>query len=199
MHRALAEARGKTIPHSCPSRSRGSDIAEWRRTRLKPKRKRCWCGWSASAARLPERALDRRRSWSAAREPILLRASASLLPDEIAAQKTRVSRRLSPRSDNRRAERFLHRRFRRRAGAAVGRAPRQELAVARRRRDDPLVRLCRGHCGAQLAETRAAAEPRMAELAESLAPARGRGFRAAYRKTMRGCPPIRRTRSRPTI
>ncbi len=39
----------------------------------------------------------------------------------------------------------------------------------------------------QLAETRIAAEPRMAELAESWRQRAVDGFRAAYRKTMRGC------------
>ena len=38
-----------------------------------------------------------------------------------------------------------------------------------------------------LAETRAAAEPRMIELAESWRQRAVDGFRAAYRKTMRGC------------
>ncbi len=38
-----------------------------------------------------------------------------------------------------------------------------------------------------LAETRAAAEPRMAELAEAWRQRAVDGFRAAYRKTMRGC------------
>jgi maltose alpha-D-glucosyltransferase/alpha-amylase len=39
----------------------------------------------------------------------------------------------------------------------------------------------------QLAETRAAAEPRMTELAETWRQRAVDGFRAAYRKTMRGC------------
>jgi maltose alpha-D-glucosyltransferase/alpha-amylase len=40
----------------------------------------------------------------------------------------------------------------------------------------------------RLAETREAAEPRMAELAETWRQRAVDGFRAAYRKTMRGCP-----------
>ena len=52
-----------------------------------------------------------------------------------------LSRRFPSRPGHRRAERFLHHRFRGRAGAAARRAPAQEFAVARCRRHDPLVRL----------------------------------------------------------
>jgi maltose alpha-D-glucosyltransferase/alpha-amylase len=40
----------------------------------------------------------------------------------------------------------------------------------------------------QLAEARPAAEPRMTQLAEAWRQRAVDGFRAAYRKTMRGCP-----------
>jgi len=52
-----------------------------------------------------------------------------------------------------------------------------------------------------LAEARPAAEPRMAELAESWRQRAVDGFSAAYRKTMRGCPsyPASKKRAREMV
>jgi len=183
MHRALAEHAGDD-PDFMPEPISREDIAGWRDalaadatellTRLERER-----------GQLSQRALDRADRLLAARE-LFLRAVLTLLPDEIDAQKTRahgdyhLGRVIVVQND------FF---------VDVAGDPTRSLAE-RRAKTSPLrdvagmIRSFDYAAAAAvrlLAETRAAAEPRMAALAESWRQHAVDGFRAAYRKAMRGC------------
>ena len=182
-------SRAATIPILRPSRSR---------PRISPNGAR----ELEASGRGDARKLERGRAQIAGIEPAIsptqvLAASEGLIRADpradarkkIAAAEDPLSRRFPSRPSARREERFLHHRFRGRAGAAAGRAAAQELAPARCRRHDPLVRLRRRHGGT--AARRSAARGRAEHGCSSPTPggsARSTAFRAAYRKAMRGCP-----------
>ena len=183
MHRALAEHAGDD-PDFMPEPITGDDIAGWRDA-LAADATELLARLERERGQLSQRALDRADSLLAAREPFL-RAILTLLPDEIDAQKTRAHGDyhlgrvivvqndffIDVASDPTRSLTERHAKT----------SPLRDVAGMIRSFDyaaSAAVRL--------LAETRAAAEPRMAELAESWRQHAVDGFRAAYRKAMRGC------------
>jgi maltose alpha-D-glucosyltransferase / alpha-amylase len=183
MHRALAEHAGDD-PDFMPEPITGDDIAGWRAA-LAADATELLARLEHERGQLSQRALDRADSLLAAREPFL-RAILTLLPDEIDAQKTRahgdyhLGRVIVVQND------FF---------VDVASDPTRSL-TERRAKTSPLrdvagmIRSFDYAASAAvrlLAETRAAAEPRMAELAESWRQHAVDGFRAAYRKAMRGC------------
>lgn len=183
MHRALAEHAGDD-PDFMPEPITGDDIAGWRDA-LAADATELLARLERERGQLSQRALDRADSLLAAREPFL-RAILTLLPDEIDAQKTRahgdyhLGRVIVVQNDF-----FIN----------VAGDPTRSL-TERRAKTSPLrdvagmIRSFDYAASAAvrlLAETRAAAEPRMAELAESWRQHAVDGFRAAYRKAMRGC------------
>ena len=183
MHRALAEHAGDD-PDFMPEPITGDDIAGWRDA-LAADATELLARLERERGQLSQRALDRADNLLAAREPFL-RAILTLLPDEIDAQKTRahgdyhLGRVIVVQNDF-----FIN----------VAGDPTRSL-TERRAKTSPLrdvagmIRSFDYAASAAvrlLAETRAAAEPRMAELAESWRQHAVDGFRAAYRKAMRGC------------
>ncbi len=183
MHRALAEHAGDDPDFILEPISR-DDIAGWREA-LAADATELLARLENERGQLSQRALDRADCLLAARE-LFLRAVLTLLPDEIDAQKTRVhgdyhlGRVIVVQND------FF---------VDVAGDPTRSLAE-RRAKTSPLrdvagmIRSFDYAAAAAvrlLAETRAAAEPRMAELAESWRQHAVDGFRAAYRKAMRGC------------
>ena len=185
MHRALAEG-GRDDPDFAP----GTDNRRGYRP-MAPRarggcRRRCWPNWSASE---PNCRLRRRNSRSASSPTAteLFHAIRTLIPDEAEAQKTRyhgdfhLGQVLAVKNDF-----FI---------IDFEGEPARPLAD-RRRKSSPLrdvAGMIRSFDYAsftavrQLAEARPAAEPRMLELAEAWRQRAVDGFRAAYRKAMRGC------------
>jgi maltose alpha-D-glucosyltransferase / alpha-amylase len=184
MHRALAEHAGED-PDFMPEPISPEDVAEWRNE------------LAASAAEMLSQLERGRRSLPApaqdlaehllARREELFRQVCNLIPDDIRAQKTR-----------------FHGDFHLGQVIVVQNdffiidfegEPARPLA-ARRRKSSPLrdvAGMIRSFDYAavaavrHLAEARPAAEPRMTQLAEAWRQRAVDGFRAAYRKTMRGC------------
>ncbi len=184
MHRALAE-QGLDDPDFAPEPVHPDDVAEWRRgleaaaADMLSKLARERAGLSASAQHLAERLITLRDG--------LFRQIRTLIPDRVEAWSTRfhgdfhLGQVLVVKNDF-----FI---------VDFEGEPARPLAD-RRRKSSPLrdvAGMIRSFDYAsftavrQLAEARPAAEPRMVQLAEAWRHRAVDGFRAAYRKTMRGC------------
>ena len=184
MHRALAE-QGHDDPDFVPEPISAADISEWRRdlagaaADMLSKLEREPAKLPASSQDLAERLLGQRES--------LFRQIRVLIPDEVEAQKTRfhgdfhLGQVLVVKNDF-----FI---------IDFEGEPARPLAE-RRRKSSPLrdvAGMIRSFDYAsftavrQLAEARPAAAPRMTQLAEAWRHRAVDGFRAAYRKAMRGC------------
>jgi maltose alpha-D-glucosyltransferase/alpha-amylase len=185
MHRALAEHAGAD-PAFAPEPIAREDVAEWR-DELEAAAGRMLAALERERLRLPGPAQDLAARLSAAREPLFAQIR-TLIPEEIEAQKTR-----------------LHGDFHLGQVIVVENdffildfegEPARPMA-ARRRKSSPLrdvAGMIRSFDYAVAAALRRftdrgpAAEPRMARLAEAWRQRAIDGFRAAYRRTMRGCP-----------
>ncbi len=184
MHRALAEKRGDD-PDFAPEPITRDDIAQWRQT-LEAEATAMLALLERERARLPERASEPAAQLLAARDRLFAEIR-TLLPDEVAAQKTRfhgdyhLGQTIVVQNDFFIVD-FEGEPSRPVAERRAKSSPLRDVAGMIRSFDYAAVAAVR-----QLAETRAAAEPRMAELAESWRQRAVDGFRAAYRKTMRGC------------
>jgi maltose alpha-D-glucosyltransferase/alpha-amylase len=185
MHRALAERAGDD-PAFMPEPITRQDLAEWRQA-LEDSAERMLARLERGQAGLPEAARGLADALIGA-GPQLFRAIRALVPDEIVATKTRyhgdlhLAQVIAVQND------FYFIDFEGEPG--------RPLAV-RRRKSSPLrdvAGMIRSFDYAataavrQLGETRPAAVPRMNALAEAWRQRAIDGFRAAYRKAMRGCP-----------
>jgi len=184
MHRALAE-RGGDDPDFAPEPITGEDVAQWRReleaaaTDMLGKLERERPRLPGSAQQLVERLTADR--------DILFRQIRTLIPDRVEAQKTRyhgdfhLGQVLAVKNDF-----FI-----------IDFEGEPARPLMQRRRKSPPLRDVAGMIRSfdyasftavrQLAEARPAAEPTMARLAEAWRHRAVDGFRAAYRKAMRGC------------
>jgi len=182
MHRALAE-RGGADPDFAPEPITRADVADWRAA----------LETEASAmltklerTRLPDRAQERAEQLLSRRDR-LLALIRDLLPDAVTAQKTRLhgdyhlGQVIVVKNDFFIVD-FEGEPSRALAARRTKSSPLRDVAGMIRSFDYAAVTAVR-----QLADTRAAAEPRMVQLAESWRQRAVDGFRAAYRKTMRGC------------
>ena len=182
MHRALAE-RGGADPDFAPEPITRADVADWRAA----------LETEASAmltklerTRLPDRARERAEQLLSRRDR-LLALIRDLLPDAVTAQKTRLhgdyhlGQVIVVKNDFFIVD-FEGEPSRALAARRTKSSPLRDVAGMIRSFDYAAVTAVR-----QLADTRAAAEPRMVQLAESWRQRAVDGFRAAYRKTMRGC------------
>jgi maltose alpha-D-glucosyltransferase/alpha-amylase len=185
MHRALAERTGDD-PDFAPEPITADDIAQWRRS-LENEATGLLARLERERGRLPERASEAAAQLLAARDQ-LLHEIRTLLPDDIAAQKTRyhgdyhLGQTIVVQNDFFIVD-FEGEPLRPLAERRTKSSPLRDVAGMIRSFDYAAVAAVR-----RLAETREAAEPRMAELAETWRQRAVDGFRAAYRKTMRGCP-----------
>ena len=185
MHRALAEQSGDD-PAFKPEPITRQDLAEWRQA-LEDSTEKMLARLERGQARLPEAARGLADALTGA-GPQLFRVIRALMPDEIVAMKTRyhgdlhLAQVIAVQND------FYFIDF---EGE-----PARPLAT-RRRKSSPLrdvAGMIRSFDYAataavrQLGETRPAAVPRMNALAEAWRQRAIDGFRAAYRKAMRGCP-----------
>ncbi|MGC2201053.1 MAG: maltose alpha-D-glucosyltransferase [Stellaceae bacterium] len=184
MHRALAE-HGRDDPDFNPEPISAGDVAEWRRE-LEGAAADMISKLTRECARLPASTQDLAERVIALREG-LLRRIRTMIPDKLEAEKTRfhgdfhLGQVLAVRNDF-----FI---------IDFEGEPARPLAE-RRRKSSPLrdvAGMIRSFDYAsstavrQLAEARPAAEARMLQLAEAWRQRGVDGFRAAYRKTMRGC------------
>jgi maltose alpha-D-glucosyltransferase/alpha-amylase len=184
MHRALAECAGDD-PDFMPEPITRADIDRWRED-FERKAAALLAALERERGRLPERAQVMIEQLLARREA-LFAAATTLLPTMTDAQKSRVhgdyhlGQAIVVRND------FFITGFagdparplsERRAKSS----PLRDVAGMIRSFDYAAVAAVR-----RLAETRAAAAPRMTELAEAWRQRAVDGFRAAYRRTMRGC------------
>jgi len=185
MHRALAEQSGDN-PAFKPEPITCQDLAEWRQA-LEDSAETMLARLDRGQAALPEAARGLAGALTGA-GPQLFRAIRALVPDEIDAMKTRyhgdlhLAQVIAVQND------FYFIDF---EGE-----PARPLA-ARRRKSSPLrdvAGMIRSFDYAatsavrQLGETRPAVVPRMNALAEAWRQRAIDGFRAAYRRAMRGCP-----------
>ncbi|HJU16105.1 MAG TPA: maltose alpha-D-glucosyltransferase [Stellaceae bacterium] len=185
MHRALTE-HGSEDPDFAPEPISRADIAEWR-GELDDSAARMLAALERERHRLPEPACDLAERLIAARTRLFAPIRA-LIPDEIAAQKIRLhgdfhlGQVIVVQNDfyiiDFEGEPARPMTVRRRKGS-----PLRDVAGMIRSFDYAVVTAVR-----QLADTRPAALPRMAQLAEAWRQRAVDGFRAAYRRTMRGCP-----------
>ena len=185
MHRALAEG-GRDDPDFAPEPISGEDVGRWRRelesaaTDMLAKLERERAQLPGAAQELVDRLIAKRSS--------LLHCIRTLVPDGVEAEKTRyhgdfhLGQVLAVKNDF-----FI---------IDFEGEPARPLAD-RRRKSSPLrdvAGMIRSFDYAsftavrQLAEARPAAEPIMLQLAEAWRQRAVDGFRAAYRKAMRGCP-----------
>ena len=185
MHRALAECAGDD-PAFMPEPITRQDLAEWRQT-LEQNVEVMLARLERGEAGLPEAARELADALIGA-GPQLFRAIRSLMPDDIVATKTRyhgdfhLGQVIAVQND------FYLIDFEGEPGRPL---------AARRRKSSPLrdvAGMIRSFDYAataavrQLGETRPAAVPRMNALAEAWRQRAIDGFRAAYRRVMRGCP-----------
>jgi len=185
MHRALAECAGDD-PAFMPEPITRQDLAEWRQT-LEQNVEVMLARLERGEAGLPEAARELADALIGA-GPQLFRAIRSLMPDDIVATKTRyhgdfhLGQVIAVQND------FYLIDFEGEPGRPL---------AARRRKSSPLrdvAGMIRSFDYAataavrQLGETRPAAVPRMNALAEAWRQRAIDGFRAAYRRAMRGCP-----------
>jgi maltose alpha-D-glucosyltransferase/alpha-amylase len=185
MHRALAEHGGDDPAFAAEPISR-ADLARWRRE-LDESTDAMLDRLERAHATLPEAARDLAHAVRDAR-PLLLDCIESLAPEEIAAAKTRyhgdlhLGQVIAVQND------FYFIDFEGEPGRPI---------AARRRKSSPLrdvAGMIRSFDYAataavrQLGEPRPAAVPRMSRLADAWRQRAVDGFRAAYRKEMRGCP-----------
>ncbi len=184
MHRALAEHGGED-PEFAPEPITGDDIEEWRRA-LESDAAAMLTKLEREQRRLPDRARQRAEQLLARRDQLLGRVR-TLLPDQVAAQKTRfhgdyhLGQVIVVQNDFFIVD-FEGEPSRPLAARRGKSSPLRDVAGMMRSFDYAAVAAVR-----HLAETRPAAEPRMVELAETWRQRAVDGFRAAYRKTMRGC------------
>ena len=184
MHRALAEG-GRDDPDFAPEPITAEDIGQWRRE-LEAAAADMLAKLERERARLPASAQELVERLIAERDR-LFHQIRTLIPHEVEAQKTRyhgdfhLGQVLAVKNDF-----FI---------IDFEGEPARPLAD-RRRKSSPLrdvAGMIRSFDYAsftavrQLAEARPAAEPRMLELAEAWRQRAVDGFRAAYRKAMRGC------------
>jgi maltose alpha-D-glucosyltransferase / alpha-amylase len=185
MHRALAE-HGPNDPDFAPEPVTTDDIAEWRRE-LEASASDMLSRLDRERAKLPDPAQDLAERLISHRDG-LFRQIRVLMPDGAEALKTRfhgdfhLGQVLVVKND------FV----------IVDFEGEPARPLADRRRKSPPLRDVAGMIRSfdyasftavrQLAEARPAMEPRMLQLAEAWRQRAVDGFRAAYRKTMRGCP-----------
>jgi maltose alpha-D-glucosyltransferase / alpha-amylase len=185
MHRALAEHAGDD-PAFMPEPITRHDLAEWRQA-LEQNAEAMLARLERGQANLPEPARELAEALIDA-GPQLFRVIRALMPDDIVATKTRyhgdfhLAQVIAVQND------FYLIDFEGEPGRPL---------AARRRKSSPLrdvAGMIRSFDYAataavrQLGESRPAAVPRMRELAEAWRQRAIDGFRAAYRKEMRGCP-----------
>jgi maltose alpha-D-glucosyltransferase/alpha-amylase len=185
MHRALAEYAGDD-PAFAPEPITREDVREWREA-LAEAAARMLAALERERPRLPEPARALAERLLAARER-LFAAIGALIPEAVEAQKTRIhgdfhlGQVLVAQNDffiiDFEGEPARPLAARRQKGP-----PLRDVAGMIRSFDYAVVTAVR-----QLAESRPAARPRMTQLAESWRQRAVDGFRAAYRRTMRGCP-----------
>ena len=184
MHRALTDHAGDD-PDFMPEPITPDDVVQWRHA-LEAAASAMLAGLEREQARLPERVGDLAAQLLALQDRLFADIR-TLLPDQIAAQKTRLhgdyhlGQTIVAQNDFFIVD-FEGEPSRPLAERRVKNSPLRDVAGMIRSFDYAAVVAVR-----RLAETRAAAEPRMAELAESWRQRAVDGFRAAYRKTMRGC------------
>jgi maltose alpha-D-glucosyltransferase / alpha-amylase len=182
MHRALAECGGDD-PDFVPEPITRADVAEWRTT-LETEAAAMLT--KLERARLPAPAQERAECLLALRDRLFTQIR-TLLPGEVTAQKTRLhgdyhlGQVIVVQNDFFIVD-FEGEPSRSLAARRAKSSPLRDVAGMIRSFDYAAVTAVR-----QLAQTRAAAEPRMVQLAESWRQRAVDGFRAAYRKTMRGC------------
>jgi maltose alpha-D-glucosyltransferase / alpha-amylase len=184
MHRALAEQAGGD-PDFMPEPITAADVAEWR-DELAGAAAEMLSRLESAGPSLPAAARELAERLLASREE-LFDLVFTLMPDGVSAQKTRFHGNYH----------LAHVIVVQNDFFIVDFAGEPGLPFAERRRKSSPLRDVAGMIRSfdyatvaavrHLAEARPAAEPRMAELAESWRQRAVDGFRAAYRKTMRGC------------
>ena len=184
MHRALAE-QGCDDPDFAPEPISASDVTQWQRE-LEAAAADVLARLERERAKLPEAARELADRLIADQDGVF-RQIRMLIPDEVQAQKTRyhgdfhLGQVLVVKND------FFIIDFEGEPARPLGdrrrkSSPLRDVAGMIRSFDYASVTAVR-----QLAEARPAAEPRMGQLAEAWQQRAVDGFRAAYRKAMRGC------------